>query len=352
MHKKGLERVFNRSRSDQDRSNRPKLISLFSGAGGLDLGFLQAGFQIALAIDSFQAAIDTHKKNALSEKCLCLDLEHLGAEGVRELVAQDVPFGSSIGIIGGPPCQGFSRANNRSKTNDPRNSLAKLYLDIVGKLREFYDVQFVVFENVQGIRDKKHQDIYSFILAGLSSNGFSLSELLLSSDKFCVPQKRTRVVLVGQLTKGHLRVVGDETVKPVVRDVIWGLPDPVFFKRGMTPSDIPFHPNHWTMQPKSKRFKNESLDWPPSRSFKRLEWDKPSPTIAFGNREIHVHPDGRRRLSIFEAMKLQGFPDDFVLVGNLSQQVTQISNAVPPPMAYGIASALSETVQSLEEDLL
>jgi DNA (cytosine-5)-methyltransferase 1 len=81
-----------------------------------------------------------------------------------------------------------------------------------------------------------------------------------------------------------------------------------------------------------------------TRSFKKLSWGEPSPTIAFGNREIHVHPDGHRRISIYEAMLLQGFPDDFVIEGNLSQQVKQVSNAVPPPLARSVASAVRRTL--------
>jgi DNA (cytosine-5)-methyltransferase 1 len=76
------------------------------------------------------------------------------------------------------------------------------------------------------------------------------------------------------------------------------------------------------------------------RSFKRLSWSDASPTIAFGNREIHIHPTGTRRLSIYEAMLLQGFPASFVLEGNLSEQVEQVSNAVPPPLAKSVAAAI------------
>ena len=89
------------------------------------------------------------------------------------------------------------------------------------------------------------------------------------------------------------------------------------------------------MNSKSARFKSKP-DVHSGRSFKQLKWADPSPTIAFGHREIYVHPNGRRRLSIFEAMLLQGFPKSFVLEGNLSEQVEQISNAVPPPLARSI----------------
>ena len=125
-----------------------------------------------------------------------------------------------------------------------------------------------------------------------------------------------------------------------VREAIGGLKAPAFFKHGLEPKDIPVHPNHWTMQPRSPRFANPLANTVDGRSFKRLKWNVASPTIAFGHREIHVHPDGRRRLSIYEALLLQGFPETFVLEGNLSEQVEQVSNAVPPPLARSVACAV------------
>ncbi|HGO4958721.1 TPA: DNA cytosine methyltransferase, partial [Klebsiella pneumoniae] len=97
--------------------------------------------------------------------------------------------------------------------------------------------------------------------------------------------------------------------------------------------------------PKSMRFKNPELLDNKTRSFRTISWDKPSPTIAYGNREIYVHPEKKRRLSIFESMLLQGFPKEFVLKGTLSQQVTQISNAVPPPMAKQIAASIKNSIR-------
>lgn len=95
------------------------------------------------------------------------------------------------------------------------------------------------------------------------------------------------------------------------------------------------------MKPKSKRFLTGEMPVG-GRSFIKLEWKKPSRTVAYGNREIHVHPDGHRRLSIYEAMKLQGFPDSYRLMGTLSAQVKQISNAVPPPVAAALAKCFKE----------
>ena len=115
----------------------------------------------------------------------------------------------------------------------------------------------------------------------------------------------------------------------------------MFFKRGIQGEDIPHHPNHWTMNPKSHRFSvTEKL--PTGRSFRQLNWDQPSHTVAYGHREIHVHPNGTRRLSIYEAMLLQGFNPDFRMLGNLSEQVTQVSNAVAPPVALALATSIKQ----------
>lgn len=140
-----------------------------------------------------------------------------------------------------------------------------------------------------------------------------------------------------------------ESANLTVRSVIADLPEPAFFSRTIKRSEIPFHENHWTMRPVSIRFSQPGGANRSGRSFRRLEWDKPSPTVAYGHREIHVHPDGRRRLSIFEAMLLQGFPPDFVLEGTLSAQVEQVSNAVPPPLAESLATAIRKALFKVGE---
>ncbi len=319
----------------------PKIVSLFCGAGGLDWGFYEQGFEIALAVDISKAAIETHRRNFPETVSFAADLLSLGPDGVFELVKANIKKGSRIGVIGGPPCQGFSRANTASSKNDPRNKMPSLYLEIVAKFQGYYDVEFVVFENVLGIRDKKHRETYESLVRGLAKLSFDITEKELCALDFGVPQARKRIIL-SALKKGKYRpVLPQHTDGPkTVGCVIAGLPEPVFYSRSLTSGEIPFHANHWTMKPKSDRFLNPSKTYAPSRSFKKLCWSKPSPTVAYGNREIHVHPEGRRRLSIYEAMLLQGFPKEFVLMGNLSQQVEQVSNAVPPPLSSGIAKAV------------
>lgn len=333
-------------RPQETRAHLPKIISLFSGAGGLDLGFKEVGFTISVAIDAADAAIRTHRKNFPRTKAVVADLIELQPRGVLEHVMAKLPIGERIAVIGGPPCQGFSRANTGSQANDPRNKLPTLYLSIVRELQRVYTVEFIVFENVLGIRDKKHAPTYKALVNGITELGFSVTEKELCATDFGVPQSRRRIVLSGmRKDQGYSQVKPRKRRGPTtVREAIGSLQAPTYFKHGLLPDDIPVHPNHWTMQPKSPRFANPEAEMGDGRSFKRLKWDTPSPTIAFGHREIHVHPNGRRRLSIYEALLLQGFPREFVLEGNLSEQVEQVSNAVPPPLARSVALAVKRAL--------
>jgi len=325
---------------------KPQIISLFCGAGGLDLGFKEEGYPIALAIDFESAAIDTHKHNFASTKSIVADLTKLGPNGVLKHVQENVERGNRIGVIGGPPCQGFSRGNIGSRPDDPRNALPKLYVQIIKKLQKDYVVEFVIFENVLGMKDKKHSEKYLSLIQGLKKLKLDVTEKELCAIDYGVAQKRNRVIVSALRSgQGYKPVVPEKKIGPTtVKQVIGGLPNPIFFERNLTSADIPNHPNHWTMKPKSPKFAQIIGGDSKTRSFRKLKWDKASPTIAFGNREIHIHPEGTRRLSIYEAMLLQGFPRSFELKGNLSQQVQQISNAVPPPLAKSLAAAISKSM--------
>lgn len=321
----------------------PKIVSLFSGAGGLDLGFQCAGFSLTFAVDLSSAAIQTHRRNFKGAVSVAADLERLGPDGVLAHLDSLLAPGESIGVIGGPPCQGFSRANTGSAANDPRNRLPLLYLQVVQALQGKYQVEFVLFENVLGIRDAKHSVTFHGILAKFREMGLTPDVNEYSALDYGVAQTRNRVIISGFLDEAVARNFKPKKVGAAdltVRAVIALLPEPAFFARHLDKSAIPHHENHWTMQPVSKRFSRPGGADRAGRSFRRLEWDKPSPTVAYGHREIHVHPEGRRRLSIFEAMLLQGFPSDFVLEGTLSSQVEQVSNAVPPPLAQSLATAI------------
>ncbi|MBK4772211.1 MAG: DNA cytosine methyltransferase [Pantoea sp. Morm] len=322
-----------------------QVLSLFCGAGGLDLGFKSEGYKIRLAIDSSVAAIATHMHNFPKSVSIQADVIELGKEGLVALCEKFLKKDEPLGIIGGPPCQGFSRSNIKSESNDPRNKLALIYIDFIDELKKIYDVNFIVFENVLGLKDKKHIHTYNSIIENLECIGFNVNSFVLNAKDFGVPQDRKRVIIIALKNKPDASMEFVEKISKLktVKDTIYGLPEPTYFSRSLTSSEIIHHPNHWTMVPKSKKFKDSSLLESKTRSFRVISWDKPSPTIAYGNREIHVHPNKNRRLSIYESMLLQGFPKSFELKGTFSQQVTQISNAVPPPMAKIIAKKIKIT---------
>jgi DNA (cytosine-5)-methyltransferase 1 len=332
-----------------DRVRLPGIVSLFSGAGGLDLGFFNAGFPLAFAVDNFPAAVETHRHNFPRASALSADLIDLGPEGVVRHLDGILKPGQAIGVIGGPPCQGFSRANNASVATDPRNQLPMLYLGIVKALQARYDVQLVLFENVLGIRDAKHEVVFRAILRRLRRLGLHTRVDEYSALDFGVPQTRNRVIIAGFRERPAASAFAPRMIKRkglTVRTAIEGLPAPAYYSRRLQTASIPHHPNHWTMQPISRRFSNPEELQSVGRSFRRLEWDLPSPTVAYGHREIHIHPDGHRRLSIFEAMLLQGFPASFILKGTLSAQVEQVSNAVPPPLAKALAIAAKRALRA------
>ena len=109
---------------------------------------------------------------------------------------------------------------------------------------------------------------------------------------------------------------------------------------------FPEHPNHWCMRPRSDKFNNGYLKEGDlkGRAFRVLAWDEPSWTVAYGHREVHIHPEGTRRLSVYEAMLLQGYPRTYRLLGNMSDQIRLVSDAVAPPVAEALAHKIKQVI--------
>jgi DNA (cytosine-5)-methyltransferase 1 len=321
------------------------LLSLFCGAGGLDRGFDQAGFSTVLALDNCPSAVNTYNLNAAAAVAQEADLATLSPSKFLRLIPASA---SPVGLIGGPPCQGFSRGNVCANPADPRNRLPLRYADLLAAANDKFGLHFFVFENVAELAGPKHVLRFGRILARLRRAGFHIFQGKLDASAFAVPQRRRRLFIVGLNSDlyPHQAFTFPEgrATRVTVCDAIAGLPAPRFYERSLTPEGIPFHPNHWTMVPKSPKFTSGVVS--DGRSFKRLAWGEVSPTVAYGNREVHVHPDGGRRLSVLEAMLLQGFPRQYQLTGSLSSQITQISNAVPPPVAEAIARGLKVLLHS------
>lgn len=324
------------------------LLSLFCGAGGLDTGFEKAGYNIGLAYDLRRDSVESYNANRRGPP-------HARVADVAELTTRtlDGAFGSTflpMGVIGGPPCQSFSQANVNQREDDPRHVLPLAFARLVDKLNVRRPVDFFVLENVVGLTLTKHRLTLQTVLLAFEKAGYHVSQATLDAQNFSTPQTRKRLFIVGfsRARFGELAWSPPEPstgVVGTVRKAIGGLPPPVHFRRGLEGVEFPHHANHWCMQPKSPKFTkpgalNEGNIG--SRSFKTLAWDKPSIAVAYGHREVHVHPEGKRRLSVYEAMKLQGFPHEYVLKGTLSSQITQISEAVPPPLAEAVAISIRD----------
>jgi DNA (cytosine-5)-methyltransferase 1 len=341
------------------------LLSLFCGAGGLDLGFEQAGYQVALAFDIRPDSVESYNYNRRQTGvgvAHCADVRDLTAVRIDSLLGAKF---APTGIIGGPPCQSFSRANKSQRANDPRHDLPFVYAELIDEFNRRHPVPFFAFENVTGLDEEPYRAHFLSLRQQLEKSGFDVRVETLNAFHFGVPQNRRRLIMVGlnrEMFGGRRWTppqAGDFPPESLtVRHALRGLPEPVFFEKGLTDKDIPFHPNHWCMQPKSRKFTTPGALLPgrsSTRSFKTLSWESPSITVAYGNREVHIHPSCHRRLSVLEAMLLQGFSDTYVLKGSLSSQITQVSEAVPPPMAEAIAesilarTAMCETNSTLPE---
>ncbi|MDO8617086.1 MAG: DNA cytosine methyltransferase [Dehalococcoidia bacterium] len=331
------------------------LLSLFCGPGGLDLGFEQSGFRSLLALDIDPVAIDTFNWNRRHTFPPPGRVQDLAAADPELILARwkDAAAGlRPVGIIGGPPCQAFSVSNVHKLEDDPRARLPYSYAGILAAFNRRYGLDFFVFENVAGLANTRHSASLEAFMYEFAGAGFTVTSFFLDSASFGVPQHRNRMFIVGlnreRFNVSDFTAPSEQPRRITVRETIGHLPEPAYFSRGLRRDDIPYHVNHWCLNPRSPKFHNGALR--PGemigRSFRTLQWDEPSWTVAYGHREMHVHPNGKRRVSIYEAMLLQGFPAHYELRGNLTDQIRQVSDAVPPPLAKALAGDIGELIYS------
>lgn len=334
------------------------LLSLFCGAGGLDLGFELADFDVGLAFDRNPDSVFSYNENRPKpSRGHVEDVSRLTPARLDELSGG--PF-TPDGVIGGPPCQSFSQANVRQQDDDPRHTMPVVYADLLAKLNERQAVDFFVMENVVGFTLARHRETLARTVRKFEDAGFEVTSAILDAQFYKTPQTRERLFLVG-FNRNRFGPLRWRPPKPqlesilTVQNAIGGLPEPMVFRRDLDPSGFPHHPNHWCMQPKSPKFSKPGALMAgdvKSRSFKTLSWRKPSIAVAYGHREVHVHPSGTRRLSVYEAMCLQGFPHKYRLHGTLTSQVTQVSEAVPPPLALAVAQSVKSQLQTARQKAL
>ncbi|MBQ1859502.1 MAG: DNA cytosine methyltransferase [Paludibacteraceae bacterium] len=304
------------------------IVSLFSGAGGLDLGFILAGHKIIWANDLYSDAVQTYRHNIG---------DHIVEKDIREVRSDEIPDCDMV--IGGFPCQGFSVANVKRHTSDDRNVLYKELLRVIRDKQP----KFFLAENVKGILSLDKGKVFQMIIDDFSSLNYNVQFKLLNAANYGVPQTRERVIIVGVRTDidfvytfpepSHSKEATDGKEKWVsVREAIGNLPDP----------DMPNNILNHTYS-KYKLVFNGYI------GHRRIDPDKPAPTVTArgddkGGVVILPHPNGQRRMTCREVASIQSFPTDFEFVGNNSSVYRQIGNAVPVRMAYKIANQFNEYI--------
>jgi DNA (cytosine-5)-methyltransferase 1 len=373
---------------------RPIGIDLFSGAGGLSLGFEQAGFDVraAVEIDPIHAAI--HKFNFPDCAVLARSVVGLSAQEIRD--AAGLSSGDKVEVVfGGPPCQGFSMIGHRSM-EDPRNRLVHEFVRIVAEL----DASYFVFENVKGLTVGRHRAFLEELVAAFERAGYDVRTpwQVFDAAQFGVPQHRQRLILVGAkhglavpeypvalTAPADGKVITDLPKGPTARDALADLPDADKFGK-LADTDIVANATYGKPSVYASEMRSLNNDawhfgyprnWPsgsltsswqtdhteisrlrfaetkpgenePISRFYKLSAEGLSNTLRAGTDGARgaftsprpIHYEYNRCVTVREMARLHGFPDWFRLHSTKWHGARQIGNAVPPPFARAIASTI------------
>lgn len=324
-----------------------RIVSLFSGAGGMDLGFEKAGFEIVFANEFDKTIWATYEKNHMAP---------LNKNDIRNVSSDDIP--ECDGIIGGPPCQSWSEAGALRGINDERGKLFYEYIRILRDKKP----KFFVAENVSGMLADIHQEAVQNIIKSFEDAGYKISVSLVNAVDYNVPQDRKRVFYVGirEDINVEFSFPKPSEQRYTLKDVIWDLKDSAIpaLKTNKTNGSSCLVSNHEYM---IGGFSTMYM----SRNRVR-GWDEPSFTIQAGGRHAPIHPqapkmifveknrrefvkgkeDLYRRLSVRECARIQTFPDTFEFVyTDLTNAYKMIGNAVPVNLAYAVAREIKKILQ-------
>ena len=328
-----------------------KIISLFSGCGGLDLGFERAGFDIPIANEYDPTIWETYKINHPSTKLIEGDIRNI----------QESDFPDDIdGIIGGPPCQSWSEAGSLRGINDSRG---KLFYDYIRILKS-KQPKFFLAENVSGMLANRHSEAVRNIIEMFKECGYDLTVSLVNAKDYGVPQERRRVFYIGFRRDLGVRFkfpvgsTADEKKRLTLRDTIWDL------QYTAVPAGARNYHNPKAIN--NNEFFTGAYS-PIFMSRNRVKgWDEQAFTVQASGRQCQLHPQAPkmkfieqnkrefvkgkeylyRRMTIREIARIQGFPDDFKFIYNYTDDAYKmIGNAVPVNLAYEVAVAIKEALQ-------
>lgn len=364
------------------------ILSFFTGAGFLDMGFEKAGFDIIWTNEPNLAFINMYEfgytawrkseginTSAKIDERRPIELLHSN-ELLNHIFTNRIP--NIWGIIGGPPCPDFSNGGKHKGFEGENGQLSRIYIELIIEMQP----PFFLMENVSGIcRIKKHKNLLDELVLRLKKNGYFTDLKILNALQFDVPQDRPRMFLIG-VNEKQMKIIysGKELPNkpgwfpfPLGRSLEKNSIDwPTKNKFGADiclPLNIPLHltvqpllasdpspeelPNGKEyFQPHSNKFYEVEEGDTTRKSFKRLHRYRFSPTACYGNNEVHLHPWKPRRLSVREVLRIQGIPDTYILPegGSLSDKFKLIGNGVPMPLAFQMAKALKSFLLSNVDD--
>lgn len=350
---------------------RPTVIDLFSGVGGLSLGFEQQGFDVIIANEYDESIATAYRKNHLSTKMIVGDITSLDLEAT---------FGKYKGkidvVIGGPPCQGFSQKGQRKTIHDTRNFLFKYYVSVVDMIKPNY----FVMENVPNLLTAEGGYFKKEITDLFRAMGYNLQMDTLNASDFGVPQNRKRAVIIGKFKDAAPALPVPQDKKVTIWDAISdlsflesgeGLPEQDYrfpaqstYQEKLRGENKILH-NHVATKHSALALKRLSLipqnagkEVLPkehltksiySGTWTRMRKDEISVTITTRfdtpSSGKFTHPFLNRAITVREAARIQSFPDDFVFVGNKGSQMKQVGNAVPPLLASAIAEVIMNDIK-------
>lgn len=353
-------------------------IDIFAGAGGLSLGAEMAGISIAHAIEKNPSAVKTYKRNHPNTNIICSD--------IRELEPKELKSKSKevFIIMGGPPCQGFSLSNTRSRTmKNPNNSLFEEFLRFVQEIKPTW----FLFENVFGFTNMSNGAVRRLVEICFKSLGYKVADQVLWASDYGVPQRRNRYFMVGnrlgikfEFPQKHenpisvweaisdLPVVGNGE-QLFVGDYLCDLDKATPYQKFMRQdSDQPRQNlvslnnelvierykhipqgGNWRDIPEHLMTNYTDKERCHSGIYRRLYADKPSVVISNYRKSMLIHPFQHRGLSVREAARLQSFPDNFIFEGPISHIQQQIGNAVPPLLAKAVIDQILKLTHEYEQ---
>lgn len=334
-----------------------KLISLFSGAGGMDLGFIKAGFEIAVANEYDKKIWKTYEKNHKAP---------LIKGDIRDIPSEEFPD-DCVGIIGGPPCQSWSEAGSLKGIKDDRGQLFYDYIRILKDKQP----KFFVAENVSGMMAKRHTDAVENIVSLFekAGQGYDVFIKMLNANDYDVPQDRKRVFYIG--FRKDLGITDFQFPEPkesrlTLKDAIWDLKEfviPALEKNKSNGENCSIVNHEYFIGGYSTIYMSRN---------RVRSWDQPSFTIQASGRQAPQHPQAPkmkkveknkqifipekeelyRRLSVRECARIQTFPDDFKFYyTNLQYGYKMIGNAVPVEMAYHVAKQVMSYIKDRDVEI-